>query len=174
MKITLTKQILVLITFAVLLVSTSIHAKTLTSENIKFESLDGKIINLSDFKGQWVVVNYWATWCPPCRKEMPELNLFYERNKDRGAIVLGVNYETIEIEKVNDFLDEFKIDFLNVREINGADGRTTSFGQLRGLPTTYMVSPAGKVVATRVGLIDSKMLESFIAKYEEMAAQNHE
>jgi thiol-disulfide isomerase/thioredoxin len=139
----------------------------LSAEDYKFKGLDGSIVKLSDFKGKWVVVNYWATWCPTCLKEMPELNSFHEENEN--AVVLGVNYESIAPKLAQQFLDDHMIEFPNVQEINGPNGRTTSFGPLKGLPTTYMINPSGEVVATRVGLVDQKLLESFIKKYESMA-----
>lgn len=147
-----------------LLAITSVQA----NDEIKFKTLDGKIVKLSDYKGKWVIVNYWATWCPPCLVEMPELSLFHEEHKDKDAIVLGVNYESISTGLVKQFLTEQMIEFPVVQEINGPNGRTTSFGPLKGLPTTYMVSPSGEVVETRVGMIDQKMLEGFIAKYNDM------
>lgn len=137
-------------------------------EDVEYKGLDGKSVKLSDYRGKWVIVNYWATWCPPCRVEMPELSLFHDQHKDKDAIVLGVNYETNDVKKVEDFIEEYMINFPVVREKNGADGRTTSFGPLKGLPTTYMVAPDGKVVAARTGMVDQKMLEAFINKYNEM------
>lgn len=137
------------------------------AEDVEFKDLDGKTVKLSDYKGKWIVVNYWATWCPPCRVEMPELSLFHDQHKDKDAIVLGVNYETNNVSKTKEFMDEFLINFPIVREKNGADGRTTSFGPLRGLPTTYMITPKGKVVAARTGMVDQKMLETFIKEYKE-------
>ena len=59
--------------------------------------VDGKQHNLSDYRGKWVVVNYWATWCPPCLTEIPELVDFHEDHKDKDAVVLGVNFEDIGI-----------------------------------------------------------------------------
>lgn len=149
---------------SLLLTVTSVQS----NDEVKFKTLDGKIVNLADYKGKWVIVNYWATWCPPCRVEMPELSLFHDEHKDKDAIVLGVNYESITTGKVKAFLSEQMIEFPVVQEINGPNGRSTSLGPLKGLPTTYMVSPEGELLATRVGMVNQKMLEGFIAKYNEM------
>jgi len=136
-------------------------------QDIAFVDMEGKSVMLSDFKGQWVVVNIWATWCPPCIKEMPDLTFFHEQNKDKGAIVLGVNFENIPVEKINNFTDELMISFPIVRFADiDLNANRTPFGPLRGLPSTYMVAPNGEIVAGRAGLVDQEILEGFIKAYE--------
>lgn len=137
------------------------------AKDVEFVDLQGQSVHLSDFKGQWVVVNLWATWCPPCVVEMPELVFFHEKYKDKGAMVLGVNYEDIAVEKINSFTDELMISFPIVRfkDIDLNSNRTP-FGPLRGLPSTYMVAPSGEIVAARTGMVDLKALETFIEQYE--------
>ena len=135
--------------------------------DIQFKDLDGNPVALSDFKGKWVVVNFWATWCPPCREEMPELGFFHQAHKDKDAVVLGVNYEDAPIDKVRAYLKQENIQFPIVRLPEPIDNKTTPFGPLRGLPTTYMVSPAGKVIAARTGRVDEAMLNQFLEKYGE-------
>ncbi len=162
------KLLILLSVLAFGLVSQSAQAQP---KDIEFKSLNGKIVKLSDYRGKWVIVNYWATWCPPCRVEMPELSLFYEEHKNKDAIVLGVNYENKTAAQLKPFLESQMIEFPIVQELNGANGSSTSFGPLKGLPTTYMVAPDGKVVASRTGMVDQKLLESFIKKYNKMMAK---
>lgn len=162
----------IFLTFA-LAFSSSLLAAT-NAWDLSFKDLDGKTVSLSDYKGKWIVVNYWATWCPPCRVEMPELSLFHQEHKDKDAVVIGVNYETNDVAKTKQFMEEFMINFPVVRELKGANGETTSFGPLHGLPTSYMISPEGKVVAGRTGMVDQKMLEDFIKKYPEMKKQHEQ
>ena len=135
--------------------------------DVEFVDMQGNPVKLSDFKGKWVVVNIWATWCPPCIKEMPDLTFFHEKHKEDKAIVLGVNFERSSVEKINNFTEELMISFPIVRFANvDLNGNRTPFGPLRGLPSTYMVSPTGEVVAGRAGLVDQKVLEEFIKTYE--------
>lgn len=151
---------------AALLVVGSFSAQA--AVDFEFKTLKGETVKLSDFRGKWVIVNYWATWCPPCRVEMPELGFFHEAHKNNDAVVLGVNYEEVDVSIVQKFLDQEMIKLPIVRQVGKIDGKSTYFGPLRGLPTTYMVSPKGEVVAARTGMVDQKMLEDFIKKFNNM------
>lgn len=137
-------------------------------KDIKFIDLNGEETMLSDYKGKWVIVNLWATWCPPCLVEIPDLVMFHEAHKDKDAIVIGVNYETLDVDKVKTFSESQMINYPVVRFETEADGKMTPFGALQGLPTTYMVAPDGSVVAARTGMVDQAMLESFMSTYTEM------
>jgi len=141
-----------------------------TTDDVEFIDLDGNSTFLSDYKGKWVIINLWATWCPPCLVEIPDLVMFHEAHKDKDAIVLGVNYEAIDPEKVKVFSESQMINYPVVRFKGKVDGRTTPFGDLKGLPTTYMVTPEGDLVAARVGMVDQKMLESFMEKFSAIQA----
>ena len=135
---------------------------------IKLTDLDGNESLLSDYQGKWVILNLWATWCPPCLVEIPDLVMFHEANKDKNAIVIGVNYEDNDPSKVKAFAESQMINYPIVRFEGKTDGVTSPLGKLQGLPTTYMIAPDGTVVAARTGMVDQKMLEDFMQRYEEM------
>jgi len=119
--------------------------------------LAGKQHTLSDYKGKWVVINYWATWCPPCLDEIPELIEYHEAyNKDQ-AVVLGVNYEDVEDHDLKTFIDEY---FISYPVLKGDTSRPPPFGRLLGLPTTYVISPQGKLVSTKIGGVSKAWLEA--------------
>jgi thiol-disulfide isomerase/thioredoxin len=73
--------------------------------------LEGRTHRLSEYRGRWVVLNFWATWCPPCLEEIPELSLFQEGYKDQGVVVIGVSLEDIGTERRKGFVDAQFIDY---------------------------------------------------------------
>ncbi len=124
-----------------------------------FVDLNGDTVNFKDYRGKWVVVNYWATWCPPCREEIPELVLFHENHKDDNAVVVGFNMEKKPPRVLSRFVDE---NMMSYPVIPMTDNMTL-FGDVPGLPTTYLLDPNGKPVAMQVGQVTSDMLEEYIA-----------
>lgn len=121
--------------------------------------LEGRQQTLAAYQGKWIVINYWATDCPPCLKEIPELERFYQAHKDRDAVVIGVNYEDIKLSWLRDFISSVEMTYPVVRaEPNVA----TPFGMIQVLPTTVFVSPQGKLMGVRQGAVTAKMIEDYI------------
>jgi len=133
------------------------------AEPAEFTLLDvqGVKHNLSDYRGKWVVVNYWATWCPPCLTEIPELVDFHEERKDKDAVVLGVNFEDINLNALKQFSEEY---FMNFPVLRSKPGPDSALGLIPGLPTTYLVSPEGEVIARQVGPVTAELIADFIAQ----------
>lgn len=130
---------------------------------MRLNSLDGTTHNLEDYRGNWVVVNYWATWCPPCIEEMPELQAFHDDNVGKGAMVIGINIEYISKQKLYDFLDDY---FITYPIFTSPPVEKSELGLIPGLPTTFLVSPESEVVARQIGPITREMIELFIDKWE--------
>jgi len=130
--------------------------------SLEMRDLDGDLHRLSDYRGKWVVVNYWATWCPPCLDELPELGDFHERHKDRDAVVLGVNMEEIDRDELARFVDE---QFITFPIFPGNMGMET-VGPVPGLPTTFLVGPDGRRVARRLGGVTAGQLEEYIDAHQ--------
>jgi len=118
---------------------------------------------LSDYRGKWVVVNYWATWCPPCREEMPELQAFHDNHEKTNGVVIGINTEVLGNDAIQSFLDDYFITYPNY-----VSGPLTEseLGKIPGLPTSFLVSPEGNVEARQVGGVTREMIENFIKKWE--------
>lgn len=124
--------------------------------------LHGEAVSLSDYRGQWVVVNYWATWCAPCRKEIPDLSALHDGRAD--VTVLGLAYEEVEEAAFEAFLKDFPASYpilkVDVFEPPAA------LGTPRVLPTTYVVNPQGAIAKTFYGPITSADILDFIAAQE--------
>ena len=127
-----------------------------------YELFEGSKGNKSDFLGKWLVVNYWADWCPPCIKEMPELESFYNQNKDK-ALVLAYNFDRLEGEELKDQIKRFKV---NVPSIMTDPGLLFGWETPPSLPATYILTPEGKLVETLIGPQTRNSLEEIISKYE--------
>lgn len=142
------------------------------ANTVDFElpDLEGKLHRLSDYRGKWIVVNYWATWCPPCLEEMPELEMFHINHKDKDAVVLGVNMETIDASELREFVEQQFISYPVLRE---KPALYTELGQVSGMPTTFLVAPDGHLAARQVGQVTATMLENTIREYKQHSAPGY-
>lgn len=125
--------------------------------------LDGRPFSLAEQRGKWVVVNLWATWCPPCLEELPELDAFHRERRSRDAVVVGLDYETIGLEALRGFLARFELSYPIVpigMELPAA------LPKPRGLPTTYLIAPNGELARTHLGPVTAARLELMIRELE--------
>jgi len=110
------------------------------------KDLNGQTVRLSDFRGKPVLLNFWAAWCPPCRKEMPDLQNFYERYGEK-IVLLGVNWGE-DAKTVKEFLDRYGVKYLNL-----LDERGTAFVlyKLTGIPTSFFIDREGYIRGVWLG-----------------------
>lgn len=144
--------IMVLICFSQLLTADDEPVQAL---DFTLPGLDGEAYSLSGFKDHWVVVNYWATWCGPCRKEIPELSELHTERED--VIVLGIAYEDRDPADFEMFLDEFNPSYPIL--LPDVYDMPEALDIPRVLPTTFIVNPAGQKVRTFMGPITREELE---------------
>jgi thiol-disulfide isomerase/thioredoxin len=144
-------------------------ATTNAADTVDFTlpDLSGKAVSLSDFRGKWVIVNYWATWCPPCLEEIPDLVDLYENNRDR-LVVLGIDHEEVSTEYLSEFVDSH---FMSYPVLRMDPVPVTPLGPVLGLPTTYIISPQGKAVARQEGPVTRENIEQYISRKQAQTAQ---
>jgi peroxiredoxin len=121
---------------------------------------EGKLVKLSDFKGRYVLLDFWASWCAPCREENPNIVKQFEAFKDKGFTVLGVSLD----EQKSDWLKAIKDDRLNwphVSELKRWDGKVTLQYRIEGIPASFLLDPKGKIVAKNLRGIE---LQNFLQK----------
>ncbi len=130
----------------------------------------GGELRLSDLQGQPVLVNFWASWCPPCRAEMPELVAAYDRYRDDGLVIVGVNLQEAD-ERVNQFADEFGIEFPIVIDRDGELRDVWRLGgPFDGIPTSYFIDASGVIRSFFYGPMREAALEERLAEVLEERA----
>lgn len=125
--------------------------------------MNGKTHNQDTTKGKYLVVNFWATWCPPCLKEIPAFVEFYEKHSNNVEI-LGMNYEGVDVNKITDFTDTYMVNYPIILADNKNQVAFTKFGEIVGMPTTYVYAPNGLLVDYFMGEVSIKTLEKSITK----------
>ena len=128
--------------------------------DFELETLDGEEVRLSDFQGTRVVLNFWATWCGPCREEMPDIQRLFE---DKDVTVLGVNltYSEDSIETVSDFVHEHELAFPILLDENSS---VSQLYRIQPIPTTYMLDTNGEIQYKAFGAMDYEWLVQELEK----------
>jgi thiol-disulfide isomerase/thioredoxin len=120
--------------------------------------LSGKQVSLNDYRGNVVLVNLWATWCPPCREEMPTLQKFYEKYREDGFVLIAIDQEE-PLELVQSFVNEFSLTFpVWLDEEYEAERKFNTMN----LPSSYVIDRSGVVRLMWIGGISKKNLEKFV------------
>lgn len=130
-----------------------------SAPDFTLKDADGKAVKLSDYKGKVVLLNFWATWCGPCKIEIPWFMDFEQQYKDRGFAVLGVSMDEDGWSAVKPFVVSRKI---NYRVLLGNDEVGTLYGGVEALPTTFVIDRDGRVAATHMGLVSKSVYQNDI------------
>ncbi|MBI4537423.1 MAG: TlpA family protein disulfide reductase [candidate division NC10 bacterium] len=121
---------------------------------------DGRTVRLSDFRGKVVFLNFWASWCPPCREEAPLLEAAWRRYQTQGVVFLGVDIQDRE-EDARRFVQAFGITYPNGRDDRG---RIAIDYGVYGIPETYFIDPSGRITAKYIGALNMTILAARLAE----------
>lgn len=130
--------------------------------DFKLETIEGEEVRLSDYRGEKVLLNFWATWCGPCRAEMPDMQKYHEEDDD--AVILAVNLTETEKSStgVDEFLDEYGIDFTILSDKNTV---VSNIYKAQALPTSYLINTEGRIHNIAVGPLN---YEAMVQAFNEM------
>ena len=124
--------------------------------------LEGKSVSLSEFKGKVVLLDFWATWCPPCAKEIPHFIELYEQYKEQGFEMVGISVDKEGIDVIKPFVEQHRVNY----PILIADGRVTQlYGGISSIPTTFLIDKEGKIQRRYVGYRDKSVFEADIKAF---------
>jgi len=125
-------------------------------------SLSGEKVSLSDFQGKVVVIDFWATWCPPCRQLIPNLVELHKRHSGKGLAIVGIALDREGIRVVEPFVRQARIPY---PVLLGNQGVTEAYGRVESIPTLFIIDREGKVVRKLVGYHSFEELESQVSRY---------
>jgi peroxiredoxin len=138
-------------------------AKGDRAPDFELTTLTGEKVKLSDYKGKKVILNFWATWCPPCKAEMPHMQKYYEKNAEKENVeILAVNLTSMDEgkDKVQEFVDGYELTFPILLDVDGTIGEEY---RAFTIPTTYMVDTKGMIQHKIVGPMNEEMMGEMVS-----------
>lgn len=124
--------------------------------------LEGKLVSLSDYKGQIVMINFWATWCSPCREEIPHFVEFQKKYGPEGFTILGLTIDTIDPEEVKEFAIEYKMNYPILYLGKQSKQVQKDYGNFRGIPTSFLIDRDGLIIRKVTGLMEKSFWDKEI------------
>jgi len=124
--------------------------------NFSLKTADGTTIELAKLKGKVVVVNFWATWCPPCRAEIPDFIKIQEKYKSKGLVIVGVSLDQKGWTAVKPFAEKTKF---NYPVVLGNEDMVNAYGGIEAIPTSFFIDKQGFIVDKQVGMLTNEAFE---------------
>ena len=138
--------------------STSSTNSNIKAINFKLKDLDGKEVSLSDLKGKKVFLNFWASWCPPCRAEMPDIEKLYTETKDSDLVIIAVNLGE-DKDTVKSFIDKNNYKF---KVLLDSDQNVATKYNITSIPTSFFIDKNGTIVEKRIGAMTYEEMKNYV------------
>lgn len=135
--------------------------------NFTAQTLDGKHVSLADFRGKTVLLNFWATWCPPCRSEMPDMEKVYRERLDKDVVILAIDVQEADV-PIQGFIDRFSITFPILMDVSGDIAKL--YG-IQSLPSSFFIDKQGRVTSFNLGAMNESAIARRIDQALELTAQ---
>ena len=135
------------------------HEESAHTTDFVLQDIQGKTHRLTDYRGKWVLINFWATWCTPCLSEIPELTSLHDAHKNKDLWVIGIAMDSGSRKKVADFAQAHGISYPVVM---GDRKITAQIGKIEVLPTSYLYNPKGEQVSYQAGEVTRAEVEAYI------------
>jgi thiol-disulfide isomerase/thioredoxin len=137
----------------------SAHPPREAARSFTVRTLDGRSLRLAELRGRPVVLDFWATWCAPCRASMPHLSAMQDRFGRKGLVVLGLSVDDVAPEQVRRFAARLRVHFPVAM---ATESVLDNYGPIRSIPTTIFIDRQGRILRRVVGYVDEETLEGFI------------
>jgi cytochrome c biogenesis protein CcmG/thiol:disulfide interchange protein DsbE len=162
-------SVLLLVTTFVWLIFTSAIGAALRVEDpvapaFKLKDIKGNNVFLSDYKGKVIFLNFWATWCPPCRAEIPDFIEAYDELNEKGLEIIGISLDVGGIQKVRSFVKNNK---MNYPVVMGSQKVVDDYKPGEFIPTTIIIDRQGRIKHKHVGIMSKKMIERFFKEIDQ-------
>lgn len=131
---------------------------------LSFHTVDGQVLDLASYRGRWVLINFWASWCAPCVDEIPLLVAAQKRHADSGLTIIGPALD--EPDKVREAVTRLGINYPVTADFTGADAAMSLLGNQQGaLPYSVLIDPQGRIAATELGAFDAESLNALLSEH---------
>jgi len=146
----------------VLMFTACSRAEVSKAPDFTLQDIQGKAVRLSDYAGKVVIINFWATWCPPCKQELPDFVKFYNSNCSKNVVIIGIAVGST-LEDVKRMAAEYKITY----PLCLSDGKVESlYGGVRFVPTTVVIDKKGNIQQKRSGMMSENELAEIVGKLQ--------